>query len=115
MRGWSMEIIEQIADVDLFGVHGVRVVLVGTTTYHHYKHGNINTEAIVVLESSLNRSGEVGAMLSVAGGASHSGRDQGQFKHASVLLPKTVKVGVQIVLKTRDGEEFEVKIASITV
>lgn len=82
---------------------GARVVLVGTTTYRHYKHGEIETEAIVVLQGSFGKGqpdwdGTVDAQVSIAWDVSHSNRGQSNFLHTSIHHPDVIKVGETLLL-----------------
>lgn len=96
-----MESLETLDPTELH--HGARVVMVGTTTYRHYKHGEVETEAIVVLEGSFgkgdsNWDGTVDARVSIAWGASHSGREQSKFQRTSIHHPDVIKVGETLLL-----------------
>lgn len=92
-----------------------RVILVGTTTYHHYKHDEVETEAIVTLtRDSGGWLGYVMGQISIATGISHSGRDQGEFHRLRVELPRVIEVGKTYTFRT-DDFSYLVEVASITI
>ena len=111
-----MELIESLETRQITGVHGVRIVVVGTTMYRHYKHGTIETEAVLVLRSTLagTSNGKFQAQFSYAGGISHSGRMQHDFKLVNLSLPETISAGTVLTVQSEDST-YEVTVAFLAV